>query len=294
MFTIAITVDAPLEAAAPIEHFLSERCETIVGSGRCPKARELDPEQVIAWHVVVRTEDTLWTRLALDFYDRNSDGALLESRHLAFTESDAQSGRWASTAAVIAAFVSARDSTAQPADDEPEPASLETEGGPFSLDVGGTFGSTIDAGLSRFGALGRLSVELPAPSLIAVVTAQYAERRAARIDHTWWSAAAGIGSRLDFVEHTFGLEFMGCFVYQRLGLGTRDPATGAEDDDARSRFGGRLTTNLYGQILPKLGLVAGGDVELLSPEVAVFRGGLKQQRESSLGYSLGLALRFGL
>lgn len=295
MLTVGIFVDAPPPAAVAVEQAVSESCEAVVGPARCPSTRSLGKSSITTWVAVIRPEDTQWSRLSLDFYDRNPQGALLERRVLVFSEDDAVEDRWAGAGAVVAAFVAARDVDASQVADRYRPLPLpgaEQTAHPWAFDIAGLTGSGASEQLFRFGGLLRVSVEVPrAPGMISLIEARYAERGEGAALR-WGSGAVGIGARLEFDGSGVGVDFAGQLVFERLSVSARDPETALEDSTFVNRLGGRLEMNLFWQAWPSLGFLLGSDVQLLRPEVAIYERDRYVGLESSVGYVLNAGVRF--
>src|SRR5688572_27001994 len=112
MLSVAIALEPPAESASAVEA-VAKSCEQAIGAGRCRPATGLAGATVVTWYAVI-VVDPETSALAIQFRDRNENGALIETRSLSFSERDSNESRWASAGAVIAAFVAARDSAAEP------------------------------------------------------------------------------------------------------------------------------------------------------------------------------------
>lgn len=294
MLTVGIYVDAPPAAAVAVEQAVSDSCEAVVGPARCPSIRSLPDSPITTWVAVIRSEDAEWSRLSVDFHDRNLQGALLERRQLVFSEHDAVEDRWAGAGAVVAAFVAARDGDAVQVADryQPPPAPEgEAETHPWAFDIAGLGGSGASEQLFRFGALARVWLEVPrAAGMVSVLEARYAERDGDTALR-WWSCAAGVGARLEPDGSLVGAEFAGQLVFERFSASARDPESTLEDSIAINRLGGRLELNLFWKVWPGLGVVLGGDAHLLPPKVAIYERDRYVGLESSVGYAFGAGVR---
>lgn len=296
MLSVAIALEPPIEPAPA--QVVAHSCEASLGKGRCRVASELSPGSVVAWYALVRSEEG--AGLAIEFYDRNANGTLIEKRELSFPEQANAEQRWASVGAVIAAFVAAREGgepapKPQPAPEPapaPPPAPPPSPGLAFNADLALFAGPGLDKGRYRLGALARGYVASPeVPRVLGLVSVRYAERPGA-LSLAWWGASCGMGARLGARTSPLSLELTGELVFERLQMSARDDATGSSESSSQNRFGGRLSINAALAFASHFGVVVGAEATALRPSVAITVGTDDSGRALPVSYASSAGLRF--
>ncbi|HVY28994.1 MAG TPA: hypothetical protein VHB79_20695 [Polyangiaceae bacterium] len=298
MLSVAIALEPPIEPAHV--QVVAQSCEASLGRGRCRVASELSPGSVVAWYALVRSEEGA-SGLAIEFYDRNSSGTLIERRELSFPEQANGQQRWASVGAVIAAFVAAREGgetvpKPEPAPEQappaPAPAPLPRPGLAYNADLALFAGPGLDQGRYRLGALARGYVASPeVPRVLGLISVRYAERPGA-LSLAWWGASCGMGARLGARGSPLSLELTGELVFERLQMSARDDATGNAESSSQNRFGGRLSINAALAFASHFGLVVGAEATALRPSVAITVGSDDAGRALPVSYAFSAGLRF--
>jgi len=297
MLSVAIALEPPIEPAQG--QVVAQSCEASLGKGRCRAASELSPGSVVAWYALVRSDEAS-SGLAIEFYDRNSSGTLIERRELSFPEQASGQQRWASVGAVIAAFVAAREG-GEPAQ-KPEPAPAPVVVAPpappaspsvaYNADWALFAGPGLDRGRYRLGALARGYVaSAEAPRVLGLISARYAERPGA-LSLVWWGASCGMGARLGARSSPLSVELTGELVFERLQMSARDDATGGAESTSQNRFGGRLSINAAFAFASHLGLVLGAEATALRPSVAITVGTDEAGRALPVSFAFSAGVRF--
>jgi hypothetical protein len=298
MLSVAIALEPPAESASAVEA-VAKSCERAIGAGRCRPAAGLAGGTVVTWYAVV-VVDPETSELAIQFRDRNASGALIETRALSFSERDSSESRWASAGAVIAAFVAARDSAAEPPPPPPpRPAPAAPLAEPpaprsvaWNVDLALFSGSALDSGPQRWGALGRGYVALPqAPSVLGLLSLRYSERPG-DLSLVWWSASCGLGARAH--ASAFSAELTGELAFERLELEAEEQATAEHDQVSQNRFGGRLSVNLGLDLWSHLALVAGAEVTAMRPSIAISIADDDVGSVPAVGFGFSAGLRLGV
>jgi hypothetical protein len=297
MLSVAIALEPPTEVA--IVRAITQSCEEAIGEGRCPDAAELPPATVISWYALIRLEDPAAPELKIEFHDRSANGALIETRTLAFSERDTPKSRWASVGAVVAAFVAARDSTGT-SPPSPRPRPLPAPSPPpavpeslaWNVDLALLAGPGLDSGAYRLGGVGRGYLALPgAPGVLGLLSLRYAERPGS-LQLAWWSASCGLGARLGGHATPLSAELTGELAFERMLISAVDPISAVPDDAAQNRFGGRLSVNLALKLVNNLAWVAGAEASALRPSVAIAVGHDASGRAPAVTYAFSTGLRF--
>lgn len=297
MLSVAIALEPPIEPAQA--HVVAQSCEASLGKGRCRVAGELSPGSVVAWYALVRSDEAS-SGLAIEFYDRNANGALIEKRELSFPERASGQQRWASVGAVIAAFVAAREGTEpapkpKPAPEpvvRPPPAPPPSPGLAYNADLALFAGPGLDRGRYRLGALARGYVaSAEAPRVLGLISVRYAERPGL-LSLAWWGASCGMGARLGARSAPLSVELTGELVFERLQMSARDDATGGAESSSQNRFGGRLSVNAALAFASHFGLVLGAEATALRPSVAITVGTDDAGRALPVSFAFSAGLRF--
>jgi len=306
MLSVAIALDPPAESAPEAVRMVAKSCEEAIGDGRCRAASELKPSAAVAWYAVIRPEEPDLSRLRVEFRDRSHEGALIEARTLTFSERDSVKSRWASTGAVIAAFVAARDPTGGA---PPPPARRSaSDAGRISkpvlplpqrsrvalwdLDLALLTGPGLDTGPYRLGALARGYVAVSqAPRVLGLASFRYAEIPG-ELALSWWSASCGMGVRLGRRSPRVSAELTGELAFERMTMSAENQVTSQVDSAAQNRFGGRLSINVAWSAWPSLGFVAGVEATAMRPSLSIAVAGESAGREPAVGFGLSLGLRF--
>lgn len=292
MLSVAIAVDPPAEISAAQQ--VTRSCEQAIGDGRCRDAERLAPADVVTWFAVV---SLAVSELRIEFHDRKRDGALVESRVLAFSERDAEGSRWESAGAVIAAFVAARDSaTTPPPPPVPRvvapPPLPPAPGLAYNVDLALFTGPALDRGGYRWGGVGRAYLAVPnAPQVLALVSLRYAERPG-DLALSYWGAAAGLGARLARRDFPVAAELTGELSFERVGISARDAANGRQEQAHQNRFGGRLSFNVSCRLAGPLGVVAGVEADALRPAISVQVGDENEGRAPAVTHAFTLGVRW--
>ena len=296
MLSVAIALEPPAQSAAAVEA-VAQSCERAIGAGRCRVARDVTSASVVSWYAVV-VVDAETSVLSIQFRDRNENGALIETRELTFSERDSSASRWASAGAVIAAFVAARDSAAEPAPPAPPPPLAPSPPPPpppppvaWNVDLALFSAAALDDDQYRWGALGRGYVALPqAPAVLGVASLRYSERPG-ELSLVWWSASCGLGARARAAA--FSAELTGEVAFERLHLQAESPSSAEQDEVSQNRFGGRLSVNLALGFSEHLALVGGAEVTAMRPSISITVGDDDVGRVPAVGYGFSAGLRFG-
>lgn len=299
MLSVAIAIEPPAESAPAVD-LAVQSCERSIGSGRCRSAEGATTATVVAWYAVIAV-DPETSALTIRFHDRNPQGILIETRALSFSERDNPESRWASAGAVIAAFVAARDSGAQPPAVPPPPpppvqppaAQLEPERPTaWNVDLALFSGSALDRGALRWGALARGYLGLPqAPSVLGLVSLRYAERPG-DLSLAWYGAGFGMGARTHAAP--FSAELTGEVAFERLRMEAEDPARARSDSSSQNRFGGRLSVNLGLDLSSHLALVAGAEVAAMRPSIAILVADDDVGSVPAVAYGFSVGVRLGV
>jgi hypothetical protein len=297
MLSVAIALEPPTEVA--VVRAITQSCEEAIGEGRCPAAAELPPAAVVSWYALIRLDNPAAPVLEIEFHDRSAQGALIETRTLAFSERDTAESRWASVGAVVAAFVASRDSAATPPPSlrprplpAQRPASPAAESLAWNVDLALLSGPGLDRGAYRLGGVGRGYLALPgAPGVLGLLSLRYAERPG-NLELVWWSASCGLGARLGGHTTPLSAELTGELAFERLLISAVDPLTAVPDEASQNRFGGRLSVNLALKLVNNLAWVAGAEASALRPSIAIAVGQDSSGRASAVTYAFSTGVRF--
>lgn len=298
MLSVAIAIEPPSESAAAVVQAVARSCEQAIGEGRCRPANELSASSVVTWYAVIRSPEGDPAVLSIEFHDRSQQGAVIETRDLSFTESDSERSRWASTGAVIAAFVAARDPSGEPPPPPPKPLPPPLPPPPppptgpdFDFDLALLSGPGLDRGPFRLGGVGRAYLSLPqAPRALGLISLRYAERPG-DLSVVWWSASCGLGARLGGRGTPFSAELTGELSFERMLMSATDPMLGRQDA-AQNRFGGRLSVNFALELAPHVALVAGGEANAMRPSVTIAVTDAEAGREPPVHFGFSAGVRF--
>ncbi|HVJ18505.1 MAG TPA: hypothetical protein VM686_23960 [Polyangiaceae bacterium] len=297
MLSIVIATDPP--EPTTVVQAVAKSCEAALGAGRCKATGDLEPATVVSWFALVRLPDTEGSKVSIEFHDRSERGALIETRELAFAQWDSAETRWASTGAVIAAFVAARQpgSIDPPVKDHapyvaPQPVPPPTTPGlGWNIDLGVLAGPGLETGPWRLGAVGRGYLQ-PASGFLALASFRYAERPE-DVDVSWWSGGAGVGTRLGGRRSLVTAELLGEVVFEYMRMSARDEDTGEEDHSGQQRFGGRLSANLALSLSDHWAIVAGAEATAMRPSVNIELGDQSVGRVPAVGFAFSAGARFG-
>jgi hypothetical protein len=293
----AVAIDVSPTLAPDVAQIVVSRCESAIGSGRCPIAANVDPSVVVNWYAVVRDEEGTPPRLRIDFRGSSASGPLLAQRTLFFSDRDALESRWASAALVIAALVTEAEALATepvlplPKIGTQQPASLPRPSMPFGADIGFVTGPGLQHGGYRVGAFGRGWIGLAAtPEVLAVAGLRWAR---GSVDHslTWLTLSLGLGTRLGKHGAPINVELIGAPILERMLIAVFDPSTGRSDSGGVTRFGGNLGVNVTATLWKDLRLLVGADVSALTPPVSIEVKGVGVGREPGLRFALTTGLR---
>lgn len=299
MLSVAIAIEPPSESAAAVVQAVARSCEQAIGEGRCRVASEVSSSSVVTYYAVIRSPEGDAATISIEFHDRSQQGALIETRELSFTERDSERSRWASTGAVIAAFVAARDPSSEPPPPPPKPtpaaaapASKPAPSSPaFDFDLALLSGPGLDRGPFRLGGVGRAYLALPqAPRALGLISLRYAERPG-DLSVVWWSASCGLGARLGGRGTLFSAELTGELSFERMLMSASDAVLG-QQEAAQNRFGGRLSVNFALELVPHIALVAGAESNAMRPSVTIAVTDAEAGREPPVHFGFSAGVRF--
>jgi len=275
MLNVAIAIDTRTDFGPGAAAIVANACEEVIGQGRCPVAEDLPRGAVAAWFALVHPNDGALSSVRIDFRDRAPDGVLIEQRVLAFTGREDLKARLVSIGSVIAALAAAREGSlvrpppsSRPLPSPPEPSPLTGAPVRVGFDVAGLVSPALGGGVDRFGGFVRANLELEAPLLFSA-GAEYAAH-SGEPSFEWWSASAGVGTRLLSRTARFQVELRGDFVLERVNVSARSGS--AHDSTSEIGWGARLGATLVWRALSWLSLLGGVDGTLVAPAVTVIVG----------------------
>jgi len=303
MLNVAIAVDAAVDPGPDAARVVSAACEEVIGVQRCPVARELGPGAVAAWYALVLANEHGPASVRIEFRDRTADGVLIEERVLTFAARDARRSRLASVGSVIAALAAAREgSLAAPPPrktaEEPPPAALAPPPPPppawprvipdWGVDLAALASPTFGDGPHRWGGLGRVRWGFAGRAL-ALVSGRYTVNRGDP-SFSWWTASAGVGTRLGDSASPFNVELSGELVFEYARV--RAERDGQQESLGQSGWGGRGGVEAVWATWRHCSLILGVDGTVVLPRINVVVADQEPIVVPSASLGLFLGLRF--
>ena len=268
-------------------------CNTALGEGQC-QLYDGTVRRDIVFHAVVRW-DLNQLELHIELRERDPSGNVVDQRDVEFAEDDAARLRWASAGLVIASLAVQHerppDSALEVSPPRPAPARAPAQAQPIraptpvperslaprvAFEIGAQAGTALDDGAPRLGPF--LGLVLPVGSLpLQVIGSVFYARRSNEVETTWLGGALGLGVRIGSWQSPWAAELRSELVIEQITLKAQEPDTGVIDETSRVRLGSTLGLGVVWMPLEHLGLVLGGKVGVMRPEVVV------RVREQSAG-----------
>lgn len=282
-----VAIDLPPATSADLVSAAIATCSAALGEGSCVVA---DEETAPRYLAVVRWGGADGTNLRVELWRGTAEGTTLDTRLISFAPADRERQRWASAGLVVAALVVQRESgeasppprvekpraLPRPASPqlvpkegggEPEPPPREKEGW-LLLDVAGVAGPAFDDDSIRAGPALR-ATWAPAALPLAPFFGVRSVVRPGLPSGTW--LGGDLGGVVRFGGWTAGLAADVRFAAtgERIIVVANDPKNGAREAAGRWRVGGRLGVEVGCRLRAPAGILFGGELSILRPEVQI-------------------------
>ncbi len=269
-----VVIEVPQEVPTEVAAEASQRCQQVLGSGRCVLGAGSEEAGSTTYRAQVSIQGPNQSILRIVFV-RGAPWPLLAERTLAFTRADAADSRWASVGLVVAGLVTEFDHrpVASPLSASAKPLRRSVLAPPpkpsVGIDVGVLTGPALERGPWRVGALVRGWYGLALNRRVLAMGGLRYSQRVGEPALRWASASLGIGSRFGAHGAPMNLDFVGEVVGERVMLSATQADAGRTESASQYRFGGRLGVSLAVRIASQLGVVAGAEASVLTPSVRV-------------------------
>lgn len=297
-----VSIELPPDASKTATAMVVERCDSVLGLGRCRWTGE-PPRPQEQFYARVTTAADESTSIRIELHQGGPTGTLVEVRDLVFSLDDAESSKWGAAGLVVASLVSAAEARMVrvpnnvkrpplPALPPPVPPALHYYR--YGIDLAALLGPGLDASRYRIGGAGRVFFAVPpAPHVIGCLSLRYASL-ATDVKPTWLTVGVGLGASLGRRESMLNAQLSWEALLERATVSAGDGGTGARDQAEQRRFGGRLQLTLALRAADWLRFVLGADASVMTPPLKIELHDQVAGRESSARFSLLGGIRLAL